>query len=64
MGTGTLSNGVATLTTSFSTPGTFTITAVYGGDTNFTGSTSQLFPTKLLAARGSRTNREPEQCFH
>ena len=41
MGTGTLSNGVATLKTSFSTTGTFTITAVYGGDTSFTGSTSQ-----------------------
>jgi Bacterial Ig-like domain (group 3) len=40
LGTGTLAGGVATLTTSFSTAGTETITATYGGDANFTGSTS------------------------
>ncbi len=40
LGTGTIANGVATLTTSIATAGTYTITAVYGGDTNFTGSTS------------------------
>jgi sugar lactone lactonase YvrE len=34
LGTGTLSNGIATLTTSFATPGTYPITATYAGDTN------------------------------
>ena len=36
IGTGTLSSGQATLTTSALTPGSHSITAVYGGDTNFT----------------------------
>ena len=40
LGTGTLSGGVATLSTSLLALGGHTITAVYGGDTNFTGSTS------------------------
>ncbi len=40
IGSGTLANGVATLTTSFGSAGTATIKAVYGGDANFTGSTS------------------------
>ncbi len=40
IGTGTLANGVATLTTSFGSTGTAIIKAVYGGDANFTASTS------------------------
>jgi hypothetical protein len=41
LGTGALNgSGVATLTTSFSTAGTFSITAQYGGDATFSGSTS------------------------
>ncbi len=40
LGTGTLSNGVATYTTSSLSVGTHSMTAVYGGDTNFLGSTS------------------------
>ena len=40
LGTGTLSGGVATLTTSALPLGSNSITAVYGGDTNFTTSTS------------------------
>jgi hypothetical protein len=40
LGTGTLSGGTATFTTSTLPNGTSTITAVYAGDTNFTGSTS------------------------
>ncbi len=36
----TLASGVATLTTSFPTTGTATIQAIYGGDANFTQSTS------------------------
>ena len=42
IGTGTLSGGVATYTTSVLAIGTPSITAVYGGDTNFTGSTSSV----------------------
>jgi N-acetylneuraminic acid mutarotase len=40
LGTGTLSSGKATFTTSTLAVGTHSITAVYGGDANFTGSTS------------------------
>ncbi len=40
IGTGTLSSGVATLTTGAVPVGTNTITAVYGGDSNYPGSTS------------------------
>jgi hypothetical protein len=40
LGTGTLSGGVATYSTSTLTVATHSITAVYGGDTNFTTSTS------------------------
>ena len=40
LGTGTLSGGTATYSTSSLAKGAHTITAVYGGDTNFTGSTS------------------------
>jgi hypothetical protein len=40
LGTGTLSGGVASLTTSSLPAGTQSITAVYGGDTNYSGSTS------------------------
>src|SRR5207245_933868 len=40
LGTGTLSGGTATFTTSGLTAGTHSITAIYGGDANFAGSTS------------------------
>ena len=40
IGTGTLTNGVATLTTSFPLPGVFTLVAVYGGDANNQGATT------------------------
>ncbi len=40
LGPGTLSDGVATFTTSSLTVGAHSLTAVYGGDTNFTGGTS------------------------
>jgi hypothetical protein len=40
LGTGTLSAGSATFATSALSVGTHSITAVYGGDTNFAGSTS------------------------
>src|SRR5205823_2635985 len=41
LGTGTVVNGVATFTTSGLSVGNHYITAVYGGDANFSGSTSQ-----------------------
>jgi probable HAF family extracellular repeat protein len=40
LGTGTLSGGSATFTTSALKVGTTTVTAVYGGDSSFSGSTS------------------------
>jgi hypothetical protein len=40
IGTGTLSNGSATFTTSMLPVGTTSVTAVYGGDSNFAGSKS------------------------
>ncbi|MFI1495963.1 Ig-like domain-containing protein, partial [Streptomyces griseofuscus] len=40
LGTGTLSGGTATLTTSALAVGTHSLTAVYSGDTDFSGSTS------------------------
>src|SRR5207249_4636951 len=42
LGTGTLSGGTATFTTSALKAGTHSITAIYGGDANFTGSTSPI----------------------
>jgi hypothetical protein len=40
LGTGTLSSGKAAFTTSTLAVGNHSITAVYGGDANFNGSTS------------------------
>jgi hypothetical protein len=42
IGTGTLSGGVATLNISWLTVATHSITAVYGGDSNYNGSTSSV----------------------
>jgi hypothetical protein len=42
LGTGTLSDGSATFMTSTLPVGTNSITAVYGGDANFGGSTSNV----------------------
>ena len=42
LGTGTLSSGSATFNTSALTVGSHSITAVYSGDTNFSGSTSSV----------------------
>jgi len=43
LGTKTLSSGKATLTTSALAVGKHSITAVYGGNANFNGSTSPAF---------------------
>jgi YVTN family beta-propeller protein len=40
LGTGTISNGIATLATSTLTAGTHSITAQYGGDSNYSGAVS------------------------
>ena len=45
LGTGNLSGGIATFTTSMLTAGTHTITAAYGGDQNFSSSSASLTQT-------------------
>ena len=47
LGTGTLAGGVATFATSTLAIGNHTVTAVYGGDTSFTGSTSSGLTQKV-----------------
>jgi hypothetical protein len=56
LGTATLSNGVATLQATFTTTAQHTLTAVYGGDPNFTGNTSApATETVLLASKVTLT---------
>src|SRR6266566_128044 len=55
LGTGTLSGGTATFTTSALTAGTHSITAIYGGDANFTGSTSPIL-TQTINQTASSTS--------
>jgi large repetitive protein len=47
-------NGMAQFSTTFSTPGLHTVTATYGGDANYAGSTSQTFNQNVGGVR-SRT---------
>ena len=54
LGTATLVNGVATLPTSFAATGSYPLTVVYGGDTNFTGSTSAVL-TQVVTNYTSQT---------
>jgi hypothetical protein len=49
LGTGELSGGSATFTTSTLKVGTTTVKAVYGGDSNFAGSTSK--PVKQVVGK-------------
>ena len=53
LGTGTLSGGKATFTTSGLVTGPHSITAVYGGDANFTGSTSLVLTQTIGKAASS-----------
>ena len=53
LGTGTLSGGIATFTTSALSVGSHSITAVYGGSASFTGSTSALLPQ--VVSQGATT---------
>jgi hypothetical protein len=55
MGSGTLSVGTATITTSGLGTGSHSITAIYGGDANFTGSTSPIFLETVSKAASSTT---------
>ena len=55
MGTAQVSNGVAKLTTKAMPTGTDSITAVYGGDANFTGSTSTAVSQVVNKAGSSTT---------
>lgn len=50
LGSAALSGNVASLTTSFATAGTYSITARYNGDSDHTGSTSGAFSEKIIAA--------------
>jgi len=53
LGTGTLSGGTATFTTSGLGTGAHSITAIYGGDANFTGSTSVVLTQTIGKAASS-----------
>jgi hypothetical protein len=48
LGTGTLSGGIASLSTSSLALGSHSITAVYGGDSNYVGSTSPVLTQSVL----------------
>jgi hypothetical protein len=52
LGTGTLSGGTATFTTSTLGDGVHSITAVYGGDTNFAASNSSVLSQTVVMADG------------
>jgi Bacterial Ig-like domain (group 3) len=53
LGTGTLSGGTATFTTSGLGTGAHAITGIYGGDANFTGSTSPILTQTIGKAASS-----------
>ena len=55
LGTGTLSSGTATLKTSFSTAGTLSLTATYGGDSNYASSTSSALSITVTGETASTT---------
>jgi subtilase family serine protease len=59
LGTATLSNGVGSVGTSFAAAGTYNITAVYGGDASFLGSTSQAF-TETIVTPGFTSALNPD----
>jgi hypothetical protein len=55
IGTGTLSGGTATFSTDFVVPGSQSITVGYGGDANFTGSTSPAITQTVNQAASTTT---------
>ena len=58
-GTVSLSSGVATCTVSYSAASSHTITAVYGGDSNFTGSTSSALTETVTTDSNTLTQSTP-----
>jgi hypothetical protein len=54
LGSGPVTGNVATLTTSFASSGTYSITALYRGDSNNTGSTSGALSEKIIASTTTR----------
>jgi hypothetical protein len=58
LGTGVLADGIATLTTSFAAAGTVTTHASYGGDANFTGSSSAPL-TETIVVPGFTATADP-----
>jgi len=56
LGTATVSNGIATFTTGVLTPGTYTFTVTYGGDTAYNGSTSSTASATINGANSGSTN--------
>jgi sugar lactone lactonase YvrE len=59
LGTGTLSNGLASLATSALTQGTHSITAVYGGDSADAGSTSGALSQSMKLSAGMTAGLNP-----
>jgi hypothetical protein len=53
LGSGTLSSGTATLSTTFSTTGTHSLTAIYGGDSNYATSSSAAVSIAVSASSSS-----------
>ena len=65
LGTGTLSGGVATFSTASLSVGSHSITAVYGGDTNFTTSTSSsLSQTVNQSATTTKLTKNTTTAIH
>ena len=61
LGTGTLSSGTATLSTSFSSAGTYSLTATYGGSTEYASSTSSAITVTVTAATTCSETLEGEE---
>jgi protocatechuate 3,4-dioxygenase beta subunit len=61
MGTGTLSSGNATLTTSLSTAGTHSLTATYGGSSTYGSSTSSAVSVVVAGAASCSATLEGEE---
>ncbi|HEY4356502.1 MAG TPA: Ig-like domain repeat protein [Acidobacteriaceae bacterium] len=60
LGTGTLSSGKATFPASFSTAGTHTLKAAYGGDTSYAASTSATVSLSITAGSSSACSSTAE----
>src|SRR5205807_10023896 len=63
IGTGTLTGGKATFSTTLLTVGSHAITASYGGDTNFTGSTTAASATQTVIQASTTTSVTASRTF-